>query len=681
MPPSNPPRDPAHASPTPTPVVADTAGATVVASADRPVVLLTALAVAISLWIFVSTLNVVRAGWIAIPILDDWDRWITYVSDHYNLNWFFREHVDHRLVMPKVLFAIDHLVFHGRGWFLLVCTLCLQALSGGILWWLSGRAYRQAWWERVLQAAAIISCVFSAQQWMNLTQPFQVQFPLVYCAAAAAMFAIWKSVEEDWSPLWIGVSIGLATIATYSMANGILLWPVMLLAGVWLGMPRRWMQTVGGCWVVVGVSYFYNWHKSVLPGDEMSMVQRLPRVLVFWFGHLGSPMLPLAMLGQSDNFRLAAAAIPGVLLALALLVGFVMLWRRREQYSSAYAVVVFYGVFLVATSAMIAYGRSGGQLLEIYSTRYLTPSYLFWVSILIMAWPWLRKAPRVVLCGGVCAAMLVGIALHQRVVLNIIHDRANGQELGEIAVVDNVTDPEAWSMLFHSPSMAMSTVDYLRNANLTVFTEEWTHWPGIPLNRRFSIDHTPDACQGQFDKGMTIFSPLKPGWRVTGWAWDNKAGRSPRYIILADDTGMVAGVGLTGFPPPPALAALSARYVSSTWNGYVGGQARSITAYVVEADDRSLCAIGTQKLRLLGSDVPFKEAGLLLPVSAPELGGSFNANGYYKGMGGPGIPPVDGPIYGSFPPDAGTGTIQMGPFHLDGHTEMVIPIVSGPDNP
>ena len=650
--------------------------------AFRPATLLTVLAVALALWILLSTINIVRFGWVAIPVGDDWDRWITYVTDHYSPSWFFREHVDHRLVVAKVLFAVDHLVFHARGWFLLVCAFGLQALTGFLLWRLSGSAYRQDRAERILLAAVIASCIFSIQQWMNFVFPFQVQFPLVYCFAAAALFALSKSITissavgrtpSSASDLpaasWLTGSIALATLATYSMANGILIWPVMLLAAVWLRMPRRWVLAIAASGLFIAVSYFYNWHEFVVPGP-MSASERLPRALVFWFGHLGSPVIALALLRDSETFRIACAAIPGALLLVALLAGFVLLWRRREQYNSAQAMLVFYCLFLAASSAMIAYGRSGGTLLEIYAPRYLTPSYLFWVSMLLAAWPLLRRAPRVPLYGALCAAMLVGIAIHQRAMLIALHERVYMEHLGEAAVVDNVTDPEAWYWLYHTPRIALDAIDYLKKERLTIFTEEWSHWPGIPLNRRFTIDRTPGACQGVFEEALPVPSPLRPGWRTTGWAWDNHAGESPRYIVLADDAGLIAGIALAGFP--------SERYVASTWKGYVNGQPRRITAYAVEADERSLCALGTRDLHPAGTEVTFKELGPRLPDSPPEITGAWVPDGYYKGLGGPGASPVDGRVFGSFP-DAGTGSIRLGPFHLDSRTGIAIPMVTGPD--
>ena len=556
--------------------------------------LLVMVTVALALWILATTIIVSRAGWVAIPTADDWDRWRTLVTDHYSLTWFFLQHVDHRLVGPKILFAIDHLVFHGRGWFLLLCAFCFQALTGFMLWWLAGRAYPQSRPERLMQAAVIAACVFSAQQWVNLAWPFQVQFPLVYCAAAASLFALWKSAERDWKhgTPWLAASIAMAALATYSMANGVLAWPVLILAAFWLGMPRRWIGAITAGAIFLGAPYFYHWHKTHAPVQPPAS-ERFSRAVIFGLAHLGSPLAPLAMLPDNESFRLALAAIPGILLAVALLAGFVMLWKRRELFNHARAMLVFYCIYLAGTSAAVAYGRSDESLLESFSPRYLTPSYLLWASMLLAAWPLLlHRMQRTAFYGALCAAVLIGIAIHQRAVLIRVRDWVDVIRLGETAVVDNVTDPDPWRILFYEPRITLDAIAYLKNNNLAIFTEEWTHWPGMPLSRRFSIDPTPNACQGQFEPPMAVTSPLKPGWRVTGWAWDNKGKRAPDYVVLTDDNGLVAGVALTGFPLPPALSALPPQYTASTWNGYISGQPRSITAYVLEADHRSLCAIG-----------------------------------------------------------------------------------------
>src|ERR1700683_1060357 len=117
---SNPPQDSARAA----------------EPASMMATLVTFLAVALAVWILLGTINITRAGWVPAPMADDWDRWDTYVTDHSTFSWFFREHVDHRRVMPKVLCASDHMEFHARGWFVILCSFCFQAATGIMLWWL-----------------------------------------------------------------------------------------------------------------------------------------------------------------------------------------------------------------------------------------------------------------------------------------------------------------------------------------------------------------------------------------------------------------------------------------------------------------------------------------------------------------------------------------------------------------
>lgn len=656
--------------------------------------LVASLGVGLALWIVVTTVNLARVGWAPIPIVNDWDRWAAFLADHYSPWFFFQQHYDHRLVAPKLLFAVDHWLFHARGWFLLICSFCFQALTGTLLWRLAGAAYRQSGTERWMQAAVVASCLFSGQQWINFVLPFQVQFIMVYCAAAAALVALWKSAasadfaQGERSTVWMAASIALATVDTYSMANGVLIWPVLILAAVWLRMTWRRIGALAAGAILIGGSYFYHWHNA-FPTAHSPLAVRLWHAVVFTLTHMGLPLAPLA--APVAYFKLHDyAAIPGTVLAVALGIGLVMLWRRRESYNSARATLLFFCLFIAGSSASIAYGRSGEGLSAAFEWRYYTPSYILWAAMLLANWPVLRRVPRTMLYGTLCAAILAGIAVNQSNALETVTWWVSTIHLAEIGLVDNVlgscgddiSDP--WRHLYSDcePSRVVAlgnAVDYLRDHRLTVFSEEWTRWVGVPLNSRFAVDRTPGRCQGEFEQTREMVLPVRPGWQASGWAWDNQAGRAPRYVVLGDDRGLVSGIALTGFPPSAVLAALSPRYATATWNGYVNGKRRLITAYVLESDNRSLCAIGTQRLERSSRAVAFTELGARLPDSTPEIAGAWVPDGYFKGLGGPGAPSTDGRVFGSFP-DANTGSIRLGPFHLDGHTDLAIPLVTGPVN-
>ena len=623
--------------------------------------------IALAIWILGSTVFITRIAWVSIPITDDWTRWFTYVRDHYSLTWFYEQQVDHRLAFPKVLFAIDHLVFHARGWFTLACAYGLQALTGFMLWFLAGRAYPQDRSERLVQAALIVSCLFSSQQWVNFVMPFQVQFPMVYCAAAAALFALWRAVQNNASFLgWFVASIFLGIVATYSMANGILIWPVMIVAASLLGISRGRIVVLVVMGLLIAMSFFWNWQQSPLGHAPES--HRVERGLLFGLAYLGSPTFTLVRFGNWPGFHLLLPTVPGAIAALALAAGLVLFWRHHERHKKAESILMLYCMFLGCSCAAIVVGRYAGPLSEAYQWRYYTPVYLLWVTFLLTAWPILGKLNRTLVYSVLGISIYAAVAAHQLDVLNPVREWLDSVRAGEASVADNVVDPDPWNIMFTPPELAADAVDYLKDHRLSIFAEEWTQWPGKRLDSRFAVDRDVNACSGQFDRPKGIAS-FRPGWRISGRAWDAKARRRPRYIILADDQGVIAGVGLPQFP---------SRENDASWMGYVNGQPRAITAFVLESNERSLCSIGRRQLPSLPI-VTLSELSQRFPEAGVQMTGAWHKDGYYQGPDGPGIPSIDGPVFGSYPPDAGVGVIRLGPFHLDGHAGIAIPLVSGPD--
>jgi hypothetical protein len=638
---------------------------------------------ALALWTVVTTVNIIRSGWNAVPVVDDWDRWLTYLNRKSIAGWLFAQHYDHRLAAPKLLFMLDAWAFHARGWFLLACSFLFQTLTLVLLWRLAGSSYPQSRRDRLVQAAVLATWMFSGQQWINIVLPFQVQFTMVYAAALSMLYVIWRSAENNWRTSWMVLGILLGLIATYSMANGILIFPIALLAGVSMRMPRRWIVVLSASSVFISCTYFYSWKRFRPP--QMTLIERLHRGVIFGLNHLGAPatLLPHALTNAIS--RAVFVEFPGGALAIGLIVTLMLLWRRRAHYNHAFGTLVFYGLFLLGATVTMAYGRSNGPLLEAYEPRYMTPAYILWGCMLLIAWPLLRRISGAALYTALCALLLEGVATNQPHVLMWVNWWADLIRLGETAIVDNVADPLPWGKLDTRPEMTelfyQIPIQYLRHQHLSLFAAEWTRWPGIPLRTRFSIDPTPGACEGIFSEIVSIAALPRPGWRVSGWARDTKVGRAPGYVILADTQGVVAGVALTRFLPPPELAVYSPRYKDSTWRGYVSGPVRQITAYALETDGRSLCAIDSQ-IMPGGLEHDLSHLGVVLPKVAPLISSGWVLDGYPKGEGGPGTPASGGPVYGSFPGNGGGGTrsIQIGTFRLGWNASIAIPFVTGPDS-
>lgn len=546
----------------------------------RALRLLNLVAWMLALWTLLTTIAATVAAYSALPYEDEWDTWLGYLRQGYGLDWFFALHNDHRIAAPRVLFAIDHLAFDGQRWFLLVSSFVLQALLAGLLMRLAERTTIRDRHENRMLGAAIVCCLFSAQQALNFYWGFQVQFFMVYAAGAAALCALLRSAAAGSAPhrsAWFAASLLLAAVCTYSMANGVLIWPILLLAAVWLKIPRSGLALAAAGTVLFPALYFHGWHAS-----KLDAAAPLGRMAVFALANLGSPLVPLlALLGSGARLEVLATALAGAALLSAAAVAWVSLWKRRARFSGEQAVLAHFALFVAAASFAIASGRAHLPLDAAFRSRYITPPYIFWVCLLILAWPRLRSWRPPAVHALLCAALFLGIAVDQTAKLRESAAFGAGFHRGEAAVADGVADPEVWPFVFRSAAEATPAVDYLRARHLSIFAEEWTHWLGRPLTSRFSIDGNTSACQGSFAEATAVPAPPRPGWRLAGQAWYPGTNSSPRFVVFADPAGNIAGV---------------APVIAHRWLGYVASGPASIVAYVVAPDGRSACGFGGRSL-------------------------------------------------------------------------------------
>jgi len=546
----------------------------------RALRLLNLVAWMLALWTLLTTIAATVLAYSALPYEDEWDTWLGYLRHGYSLSWFFALHNDHRIAAPRVLFAIDHLAFGGRRWLLLVSSFVLQAFLVGLLMRLARRAAaRDRHQDRVL-GAALVCCLFSAQQALNFYWGFQVQFFMVYAAGAAALFALLRSAAAASAPrraAWFAISLLLAALCTYSMANGVLIWPILLLAAVWLKVPWPGLALAAAGTVLLPALYFQGWHASALDATAP-----LGRTAVFALANLGAPLVPLlAPLGASARIAVIATALAGAALLTGVAVAWVWLWRRKTRFCREQAVLVHFALFVAAASFAIASGRAHLPLDAAFRSRYITPPYIFWVCLLILAWPRLRSWRPPAAHALVCAALFFGVAYHQTAKLREAAAFGAGAHRGEAAVADGVSDRAAWPFVFRSPAEAAPAVDYLRVHRLSIFAAEWTHWPGQPLASRFAIARNTDACQGSFEETTAVPALPQPGWRLSGQAWYPGTNSSPSFVAFADPAGNIAGV---------------APVVARRWLGYVPNAPASITAYAVAPDGKAVCAFGARAL-------------------------------------------------------------------------------------
>lgn len=161
-----------------------------------------------------------------------------------------------------------------------------------------------------------------------------------------------------WSLL---AAAGLAGLATFTLAHGLMTWPV----GAWLLWRERRWRALGGwavAMVVAAGAFFYGF--EINSGHRMAGfdVPGLANMGRYWLALLGMPVV----LGKAALAPYAG----GVLLVVAGWLGWQGAWRRERMMAAV-------GIFGVGALVLIAVGRSevSGGLLQ---SRYVVLSALAW---------------------------------------------------------------------------------------------------------------------------------------------------------------------------------------------------------------------------------------------------------------------------------------------------------------
>ena len=254
---------------------------------------------------------------------------------------------------------------------------------------------------------------------------------------------------------WTAAALFLAVAGSYSMANGILIWPILLLAAIWLGASRGTLCALGACGIAVFAQYLHGWHTAPLDG-----LAPLWRIAVFALANAGSPVLTLVYtLGGGASAAGTAATLIGGLLMVYTAVHWVLLWRHRERYSGARVVLLHFAVYVAAASFAISVGRAHLPLIEAFRSRYITPPYILWACLLCVAWPRLRSlASDRIRWAIVATVLLFGIARYQTGRFREAREYRAGLRRAAVALAVGVNDPAGVEDLYRPTPAALPSI-------------------------------------------------------------------------------------------------------------------------------------------------------------------------------------------------------------------------------
>ncbi len=501
-----------------------------------------------------GAVTIVFAAYIAVlghSKLPFWDGWsqIDFAANEgpgHTFDWLWRQYNQHRVLIPRLFLLADLRWFRATQTSLLVVNLVLQFVQLSVLAWsmwvLGG--WRGALWRASVGLAAF--CLFCPSQWPSLVMGFSgfCSFlpPLFASLSCVGLLLYWRDTRANpvasssWKYLVLSIAAG--SCATYSLSNGNLVWPLLVIAAVLL---RVGIAAILSIVVAAGVaifSFFYNYTVYIEPSQIHSRRQVL--TLIKWVVvYFGSSWV-------HSNVRMAE--IMGV--AGFVVLAFV-LWQLPAYFRSSPALCTLFSLlllFALATGLVTSLGRAGFGVDEAFAGRYQTCALLFWLCMaLLLFGRWASLRP--IGIGFVLAevAILAIVVLAASKVQNpIAKARQQGFNINVAAVAleTDVRDNEQLAWADSHPDYARSLVPYLRNQRLSVFTERSPYLLGRPLASAFSVA-PGDNCRGKVESTTVIGSGWPRSVWIAGWAWDLRDGVAPSEIVFASN-GTITGLGVVG---------------------------------------------------------------------------------------------------------------------------------------
>jgi hypothetical protein len=427
---------------------------------------------------------------------------------------------------------------------------------------------------------------------------------LVFCFAVAAFTALRNAATSGNTNrvkqvLWLTTAIVLGILTTGTMGNGLLVWPLLIVMAFSIRLQKQAVALVAFAGVVTWVAYLYGYAPSsaVTIGRALA---KAPQILVFASAYLGSavdePLLTIANAIHVDvnAYRVALSASAGFSGLAWFVVLVVDAVRRRTRDVDEIALLHIVG-FLVASAGMTALGRVQFPLTDALTSRYVTPSLLFWASLMVLTlarqWASAEHPPVRVQVAVLAAAIFIGGIVQIPKILYGI-EAGNYLREGEYALINDAYSPGIWSRFYPRPIDMVPVVNFFRANHLASFEPTWTGWIGEPLSAHFRI--APDlACLGAWD-GV---APLAdgPAAIAEGWAFDRPFNRAPDRIVFSDESGRILGFApVTRSRPDVSVAhpRIGGRRVG--WIGFLRtGSRAKLTAYLVQGDGTGVCRVGS----------------------------------------------------------------------------------------
>lgn len=521
------------------------------------------------------------------PVMDMWsivDSWTGPTQS--TIGWLWRQYNEHRIFGTKLVLLLDYRYFEGRDILAVIASfLTVATLLAALLWAFRHLArMRGTVWRSAASMAAL--CLFSIIQWPNFVNGFQIGFfqvDLFFTLAVLALLAADPEEEKRRGKQWKSAAAAAlaGTAATYSMANGILVWPILLFAAVLHRCRRTIVAFLALSGAAATASFFFGYTQPVAGANPFRWLHQPIRVAVFIVKYLGSAV-KLGHVNLAIIFGLLGLAGAGFVLWRALLAG------SRD---SIRLLLISLLLFVVGSASMTALGRLHMGTNEALSPRYDTVTLLLWLSLAVLLLRWAaQRSAWLLIAVQIGVLVMMGLNVGRfSTELASAKQRQFHADTASLALITGVFDETRLNFLYPNPAVPWRDVAFLKRNRLSLFATPLALQFNRPLSASYRLGSQP--CWGAIESRSPISHGAGSGVRLSGWAWDPARRQSVDQVLFVAN-GSVVGYGqpeILGFGLHRRRDAMNPALLGH-WEGYVESMPpqMAVTAYAARGHEACL---------------------------------------------------------------------------------------------
>lgn len=526
-------------------------------------------------------------GYSPVPFWDMWDGYLGFyvkvMSGDVSAWW--AQHNEHRIVLARLFFWLDFVLFSGQGWFLVVINYLFQAVVCLVFWtiWKEIKDEKHNWIGFFL-----IAWLFWWIQKNNLEWGFQSQFILAQLLPLAALYFLHRSVHAEMGlNKWFVLAVALGILSTGSMANGVLALPIMTLYAMLTRLGLRRIAILGGASILMLGLYFFDY---VAPAGHGSLGQAI-RTNPIGLMHYVVVYVGGAFSFGNRTIGVWTATVAGVFLVGSSCVFALRVLAKPKEATLQLALLAF--ILYIGGTAL---GTAGGRLIfgieQALESRYMTPSLMAWSALVILYLPQINSLRLSVQNKlWVCFAILLLLMLPKQLEsLGSKKDRNFDRQLAALAVEMGVKDDAQIQHVFPSVPWIMSIAERPIAENWSIFSMAPFKDKHELLRTQLNVGNAGDPCNGAIDEVSTIDGDSQY-LKLRGWIFDPIQNKVPEYALMVDAEGTVFGVLLAGFDRMDVANAISPKARYSGAKGYLLSGARSKELRIFVPDSTCLVVV------------------------------------------------------------------------------------------